>query len=578
MGKIRSGFFAVLLFVLGCAFTVSAAEVTDESAVIEASPLRIEQVSVNMPELSVTGVGFTADEIETASAFLGQEPLTLDAISSFSETGYGICYYVLFDISGSIPRVYNTAMKEAVLNLQDALRPQDKLILVTFGEDVILAADGTQTREELEQVLQPISNRDQETYLFEAIDRVALMAQQNTDFERKILICISDGEDFATGMTQSEEARKTLLDNGIPLYAFGISDTAKENLNVFGEFARNTGGQIYVFTTADAAGMLSDFAAGLGDDLFATYHAPTNNVTNYTENFILNLADGSSFTREVLNNRWIPDNDAPYLLSAETVGDSQIRLHFSEPLLGSDNTANYQLLCGDEPMAVSSVAYEDGDTATVNLYLASPAVSGTYELRCSNITDDSMEKNPLLGSDGTAAPDTASIIIDLEFPAQPSSGISLVLAVILLILVILLIALLVFRNNRKKKADQTATETTGEPVMLQQGSFNQHIKVADNRRILHVLVSSDGTKPASTDWAIDTSLIVGRSSICDVTVDDPKISGQHFCLEADDDGIYVSDLNSTNGTSVNGIRINGKRKLNPGDTVDAGTTRFTITW
>ena len=38
------------------------------------------------------------------------------------------------------------------------------------------------------------------------------------------------------------------------------------------------------------------------------------------------------------------------------------------------------------------------------------------------------------------------------------------------------------------------------------------------------------------------------------------------------DSIWVEDLNSTNGTFVNGQRVNGARELRRGDRVQAGHT------
>jgi pSer/pThr/pTyr-binding forkhead associated (FHA) protein len=38
------------------------------------------------------------------------------------------------------------------------------------------------------------------------------------------------------------------------------------------------------------------------------------------------------------------------------------------------------------------------------------------------------------------------------------------------------------------------------------------------------------------------------------------------------DGVWVQDLGSTNGTLVNGVRIDGPRRLEPGDVVRVGET------
>ena len=60
----------------------------------------IEQVYVNMPEITVYG-----QELGTeASAFLGEKQLTADSQMIFSESGEAAYYYVLLDISNSMRR------------------------------------------------------------------------------------------------------------------------------------------------------------------------------------------------------------------------------------------------------------------------------------------------------------------------------------------------------------------------------------------------------------------------------------------------------------------------------------------
>ena len=57
------------------------------------------------------------------------------------------------------------------------------------------------------------------------------------------------------------------------------------------------------------------------------------------------------------------------------------------------------------------------------------------------------------------------------------------------------------------------------------------------------------------------------------------MSKQHFNLSVEADGnVYVTDLGSLNGTAVNGVRIQGSRKLEPGDEISAGNIRFVIQW
>lgn len=68
-------------------------------------------------------------------------------------------------------------------------------------------------------------------------------------------------------------------------------------------------------------------------------------------------------------------------------------------------------------------------------------------------------------------------------------------------------------------------------------------------------------------------ITIGRSSECSVVINDVKVSRVHAQLVQSDNGnISVVDLGSTNGTMVNGKRIVGEMRLNPGDELRVGDT------
>jgi pSer/pThr/pTyr-binding forkhead associated (FHA) protein len=55
---------------------------------------------------------------------------------------------------------------------------------------------------------------------------------------------------------------------------------------------------------------------------------------------------------------------------------------------------------------------------------------------------------------------------------------------------------------------------------------------------------------------------------------DDFASSHHARVEAQRDGIWILDLGSTNGTWVNGERMDGRRKLREGDRVKIGQTEL----
>jgi class 3 adenylate cyclase len=61
-----------------------------------------------------------------------------------------------------------------------------------------------------------------------------------------------------------------------------------------------------------------------------------------------------------------------------------------------------------------------------------------------------------------------------------------------------------------------------------------------------------------------------------VLLSDPQISRRHLSLHAADGAVQVTDLGSTNGTRLDGDRIEGTRVLEPGQVVELGATTITL--
>jgi pSer/pThr/pTyr-binding forkhead associated (FHA) protein len=61
----------------------------------------------------------------------------------------------------------------------------------------------------------------------------------------------------------------------------------------------------------------------------------------------------------------------------------------------------------------------------------------------------------------------------------------------------------------------------------------------------------------------------------DILLDDEKVSRTHAMIFLDEDGPSIVDLNSTNGTHVNGRRMDDA-DLRDGDIVNIGKTRFIV--
>ncbi|MCL5103381.1 MAG: FHA domain-containing protein [Armatimonadetes bacterium] len=89
------------------------------------------------------------------------------------------------------------------------------------------------------------------------------------------------------------------------------------------------------------------------------------------------------------------------------------------------------------------------------------------------------------------------------------------------------------------------------------------------------LVSKDGAYSFDLVNGVNT---IGRREGNSIVIPDPYCSGQHAELLAEDGRFTITDLGSTNGTLVNGVKLepNMPRELQPGDEITLGRPVFKI--
>jgi FHA domain len=77
-----------------------------------------------------------------------------------------------------------------------------------------------------------------------------------------------------------------------------------------------------------------------------------------------------------------------------------------------------------------------------------------------------------------------------------------------------------------------------------------------------------------TDFELNSAqLTIGRGRQNDISLpDDEYASARHARFEPRQDGVWIQDLGSTNGTYLNGARLERPRRLTPGDIVRVGDT------
>jgi hypothetical protein len=71
-------------------------------------------------------------------------------------------------------------------------------------------------------------------------------------------------------------------------------------------------------------------------------------------------------------------------------------------------------------------------------------------------------------------------------------------------------------------------------------------------------------------------LEIGRSRGSGISLHDSEVSRRHARLAAHDGTLFVEDLESKNGTFLNGRRVTESIEVREGDAIDVGTTRLIV--
>jgi pSer/pThr/pTyr-binding forkhead associated (FHA) protein len=118
--------------------------------------------------------------------------------------------------------------------------------------------------------------------------------------------------------------------------------------------------------------------------------------------------------------------------------------------------------------------------------------------------------------------------------------------------------------------------TAARDMSLPQESFimTPGMPVASRVVTGRLVVQRSASLGAGDEVELDSAQVtIGRGGQNDITLDgDEFASARHARFEPRRDGVWLQDLGSTNGTFVNGARIDRPRRLVVGDVVRVGET------
>lgn len=510
-------------------------------------------------------------------------------IVSFDKSGEGMHYVILFDNSGSIDEAQFRESKKQLVSLCKSLGANDLFTLYTVGsysgggekKKVVSNLQGSDEKKR-KKVLQQISkikylkSKKSKTVLYRSLNEV--MVEQQGNGGRTVVLMITDGEDDSRGKDIDQKSTADEVNNGmIPVYGILLHNVsskpnkakmkytqykilAEKNCRGFYEDCSNSSS---TKTVAKAFRTLRHLWKK--ESYVVSLHTDTNKIVG--KNKLQLTVNQQGIDPVVIDySDYEQDGNAPVIVgSVKKTSKNSIRFSLQDDnginTLDAGNPSHYivqtKLEKGDGKIwNISDVNTQSNENElAVTLTFKEELYTDQYVLTCNDICDNSQDANAM-----------SQVVV--EFAVEDGLNRSTVerkefvksywwIALIVLVVILGIIIVVVIRKRPT------------EIMEINPDDLHQ----ADSKKIRLTITDRSGAIK-DVEWNVEGSLFVGRSKICNIDFDDDRLSKQHFVIEVTKMGCYIEDLESTNGTFVNGVKMTNRRMLLDGDVITAGREKF----
>ena len=579
-----------LIVIMACVPTAASADGTWTGTVLEQCSAAVPEVKAYLYPIDQDGDvihGLNENSV-SIEATLGEEKLNVETFKNAKDMGS--LYIVLLNATSSATGYeYLNIIKGELEKWIDDLGEKDKFVLISYTDEFTVQLDGSESRDSAKRIVSNIHEAAKNANTIAAVKEAIRIAglEENSSFDRRVLVMYDDGDFLNNGDLVCDELLNSLVTEGLPLYTL-CNYSYSDRQNKMAEFAQSTGGNNAVVTGANRKAITEQIRSWLNSCYVMELRGESNDLQPRERMLTITFSDGQgsqTVQRFVNIKKNIPDNENPTVKEVEYDNENtEVKIVFSESVKGADNAENYTITekrSGKE-LTIESVDYDSAaHSAALTLEKALPG--GDYCIEFRNITDASYEANELQLEDGAE---------QYEFSVD---GINIVIVIIACAAVLVcggVVAFVIIHNKNKKKKQKeeqerlAAKQRAEEEARRKAEQLNaarqgiKEMKFAEDRAALLpvslMMVLPNGLK-SKADITVGERFNVGRSGKrCDLTISDDMISGLHLTLSYSRGILTVADAGSTNGTFVNGIKIDKPRQLQNGDTIVIGKTKISV--
>ncbi len=557
--KKRTKFVAGLACLLSFLVTGVSAMATNETAVVEHVTAGQEIA------LYVKGAPESWDEI---TCQVGTNAATVESTQKVSGTAESVRTLVLWDNSLSVMKKYGEDIKSILIDVVANRAPNEKFAIATIDEAVTLVADYTDDYTVLKQTIEAIEGENKDAYIIENVYEAVLSLNAVGDCGYKRIILISDGMD-ATEIGYSKEELNTLLSQTpYPIYTIGVlsKDRQQELQDMFALSRTTYADYFYLNEIEDAMEVVRGFSTDYGL-LQVKISVPAELRDGSTQNSQLTIAGGSdSYVATSLVTLPFAESEGGETVPEETAGTTEPAVTEEEPSDDRETSA------GAEEPSIAGIPFKwiligGGALLVVIVIVVIPVVSGKKKKKSASGNDyarlDQQIRNERSGS--APQPQAAHPIRPVQArpaPAQP------------------------VQPARVQPVQVPPVQTAQKTQMINTGSAPQAGRetnflfsgaAAPAHRVVLTNVQ-DAVK--SYQCGMADKIVIGRDPAgCSLVLEDSAVSGRHCEIGLSGTTFYVKDLGSSNGTFINGCRINPNvmTEIRTGCTMKLGRIDYRVT-
>lgn len=589
----------LLASLLVLALTASAVEAAGLPVTIhQADSAQFPTVRVYVSVANEQGVPYVGLDNQAFELLEEDKPVSRFEVSPFTASQEPIAIALTIDVSGSMNDENKMqAAKEAASAFIDTMGPRDTAAIVSFSSQVKVVQPFTGDKASLKNAIGGLK-AEGATLLYDAVAQSAQLLKAVPP-QRKVLLVLSDGADETSRQFSADTASAAASGANSPIFSIGLGKDVKRD--VLDKMAATTAGQaVYVANP----GQLRQVFLSVGDQLRRQYvlqytsslpaddkpHAVTVRVKYRGEtgeaksSFVAKRAPLGVEIRGLANASAVSGTQRVEVTITSGT-PQQVELLVDEQSRGVATAPPFAIAwdTSKEKPGIHRVLVRAKDSAgstterefVVEVLVPTPAPSATPAPK------------PTAAAPATA-PTAAPRATPTPPPAQADSTILYVLGGLgALALVGTGVGAFVMARRRRPSptppkaakpapVDDDVTLTMPDRVV----PADLTAPVADvGATVVHAprgrlrLTHRGSTQ----EYVIEGETVLGRAATNPIVVNDPLASRRHAKVFLENGDFWVEDLQSLNGTRVNGEVIATRLKLNDSDQITIGDAVLTFT-